>query len=156
MFLVEVGLYQLDAEMPLDLKHKLKDIDGIDFQFATEQRLIVAQILRSHVGNPQALQYNGLKLFLYGWHNAYRRQYSTALTGRSYTPCHSESGAPLIFPQPAKSTLSKSIYQSVLLQSSINADYLACNVACLPRSQKHYQRRHVFGHAKAPQRNFRK
>jgi hypothetical protein len=84
MFLVEVGLHQLDAEMPLDLKHKLKDIDGIDFQFATEQRLIVAQILRSHVGDPQTLQYNGLKLFLDGWHKAYWRQYSTALTGRWY------------------------------------------------------------------------
>src|ERR1700732_4084560 len=84
MFLVEVGLHQLDAEVPLNLKHELKDIDGIDFQFATEQRLIVAQVLRSHVSDPQTLQYNGLKLFLDGWHNTCWRQYSTALRGRSY------------------------------------------------------------------------
>ena len=42
MLRLEVGLHQLDAEVPLDLKHKLKDIDGIDIQFAAQQRLIVA------------------------------------------------------------------------------------------------------------------
>jgi len=42
MFLVEVGLHQLDTEVPLNLKHKLKDIDGIDLEFATEQWLVVA------------------------------------------------------------------------------------------------------------------
>src|SRR5579864_4601394 len=43
-----------------------------------------------------------------------------------------------------------------LLQSSINSNDLSGNVACLPRSQEYYQRRYFFGHAKAPQRNFRK
>src|ERR1700756_3919376 len=43
-----------------------------------------------------------------------------------------------------------------LLQSSINSNYLSGNVACLPRSEEYYQRRYFFGHAKAPQRNFRK
>ena len=42
MFLVEVGLHQFDTEVPLNLKHKLKDIDGIDLEFATEQWLVVA------------------------------------------------------------------------------------------------------------------
>jgi len=92
MFLVEVGLHQLDTEVPLNLKHELKDIDGIDFQFATEQWLIVAQILRSHVSDPQALQYNGLKLFLDGWHNAYWRQYNIALRGRSYITMNWRAG----------------------------------------------------------------
>ena len=45
VFLVEVTLYQLDAEVPLNLQHELEYVDGIDFQFSAEQRLIVAQIL---------------------------------------------------------------------------------------------------------------
>ena len=54
VFLVEVGLHQLDAEMPLNLQNELKNVDGIDFQFAAEQRLIVAQILRGQVGDPSS------------------------------------------------------------------------------------------------------
>jgi len=61
-FLVEVGLYQLDAEMPLDLHDELEYVDGIDFQFSAEQRLVVAQIPGGQVGDPQAIQYNGLEL----------------------------------------------------------------------------------------------
>lgn len=155
MFLVEVGLHQLDTEVPLNLQHELKDIDGIDFQFATEQRLIVAQILRSHIGDPQALKYNGFKLFLYGWHNACWRQYSTALRGCSYItmkPCATQNQPriPSLRSQPDPNPL-----QNSLLKSSIDSDYLSGNVACLLGSQKYYQRRHFFGHAEAPQRNFR-
>ena len=64
VLLIEIGMHQLDAEMSLNLKHELKNVDGIDFQLASEQRLIVAQILRGQVGDPQALQYNGLELLL--------------------------------------------------------------------------------------------
>jgi len=99
MFLVEVGLHQLDTEVPLNFKHELKDIDGIDFQFATEQWLIVAQILRSHVSDPQALQYNRLKLFLDGWHNAYWRQYNIATgAARNITLNLCRNHCTLIFP----------------------------------------------------------
>jgi hypothetical protein len=52
VLLIEIGMHQLDAEMPLNLQHELKNVDGIDFQLATEQRLIVAQILRGQVGDP--------------------------------------------------------------------------------------------------------
>ena len=68
VFLVEIGLHQLDPEMPLDLQNELKNIDGIDFQVPTQQRLIVAQILRGQVGDPQALQYNGFELLLNAGH----------------------------------------------------------------------------------------
>ena len=36
VFLVEVGLHQLDAEMPLNLQNELKYVDGIDFQFSAD------------------------------------------------------------------------------------------------------------------------
>ena len=39
VFLVEIGLHQLDAEMPLNLQNELEYVDGIDFQFSAEQRL---------------------------------------------------------------------------------------------------------------------
>ncbi len=35
-FLVEVRLHQLDAEVPLNLKNELKNVDGIDFEFSTD------------------------------------------------------------------------------------------------------------------------
>lgn len=76
MFLVEVRFYQLDTEVPLNLKNELKDINRIDLQFTTEQWLIVAQIRRRHISNSQTIQYDGFKLFLDGRHNAYWRQYS--------------------------------------------------------------------------------
>src|SRR5580700_2159396 len=68
VFLVEVALHQLDAEMPLNLQNELEYVDGIDFQFSAEQRLIVPQILGGQVGDPQALQYNGLELLLNARH----------------------------------------------------------------------------------------
>ena len=34
MLLVEIGLHQLDTEVPLNFQNKLKNIDGVDFQFA--------------------------------------------------------------------------------------------------------------------------
>ena len=71
MLLVKVALYQLDAKMPLDLQDELKDVDGIDFKFSAEKRLIVAQIGRGQVGDPQAIQYDGLKLLLDGRHIVY-------------------------------------------------------------------------------------
>src|ERR1035441_10352955 len=52
--LVEFAVHQLDAEMPLDLKNELEDIDGVDLQIAAKQRLIVAQILRCQVLDSQA------------------------------------------------------------------------------------------------------
>jgi hypothetical protein len=64
VFLVETRLHQLDAEMPLDLQNQLQYVDGIDFQFSAKQRLIVAQILRGQVSDPQAVQYEGLELLL--------------------------------------------------------------------------------------------
>ena len=39
---IEVPLHQLDPEVPFDLQHKLQDVDGIDFQFSAEKRLIIA------------------------------------------------------------------------------------------------------------------
>src|ERR1700691_2209593 len=73
--------------MPLNLKHELKDVDRIDFQLATEQRLIVTQILRGQVGNPQALDYNGFELLLNAGHIVRLQhksisQSSTSRTGR--------------------------------------------------------------------------
>jgi hypothetical protein len=68
VLLIEVGLHQLDAEVSFDLQNELEHVDGIDFQFPAEQRLIVAQILGSQVGDPQAIQYDGLELLLYTRH----------------------------------------------------------------------------------------
>ena len=34
VFLIEIVLHQFDAEVPLNLYHELKHIDGIDFQFS--------------------------------------------------------------------------------------------------------------------------
>jgi hypothetical protein len=72
--------------MPLNLKNKLKDIDGIDFQVATEQWLIVGEILRGQVGDPQALKNNWLKLFLDACHDVYLWQYSITIRGVSLLP----------------------------------------------------------------------
>jgi hypothetical protein len=55
--------------MPFNLHNELKDVDGIDFQFSADQRLIVAKIRGSQVGDPQALQYNGLELLLNAGHD---------------------------------------------------------------------------------------
>jgi hypothetical protein len=64
VFLVKAALHQLDAEVPLNLQDELEHIDGIDFQFSTEQRLVVAQILRGQVSDPQAAQNDGFELLL--------------------------------------------------------------------------------------------
>ena len=68
IFLVEGSLHELDAEMSFNFHHELEHVDGIDFQLSAEQRLVVAQVCGSHVGNPQTAQYNGLKLFLNARH----------------------------------------------------------------------------------------
>ena len=68
VFLVEVSLHELDTEMPLNLKHQLKNVDGVDFQVATQKWLVVAQILRGQISDPQALQYNGFELLLDAGH----------------------------------------------------------------------------------------
>jgi hypothetical protein len=69
VFRVELRLHQFDTEVPLDLKHELKDIDGINFEVATKQWLIVAEILGSHVGDPQTLQYDRLELLFNAGHD---------------------------------------------------------------------------------------
>jgi hypothetical protein len=68
VFLVKTSPHQLDAEVPLNLQDELEHIDGIDFQFSAEQRLIVVQILGGQVSDPQAAQYDGFKLLLNGRH----------------------------------------------------------------------------------------
>jgi hypothetical protein len=42
---VELAIDQLDPKVPLNLQNELQNIDGIDLQIASQQRLIVAQIL---------------------------------------------------------------------------------------------------------------
>jgi hypothetical protein len=64
VFLVKAAPHQLDAEVPLNLQDELEYVDRIDFQFSAKQRLIVAQILRGQVSDPQAVQYEGLELLL--------------------------------------------------------------------------------------------
>src|ERR1035441_3182189 len=51
---VEFAVHQLDAEMPLNLKNELENIDGVDLQIAAKERLIVAQFFRGQVPDSQA------------------------------------------------------------------------------------------------------
>src|ERR1035437_23068 len=75
--LVEFPFYQLDAEMPLNLENELQDIDRVDLQIAANQWLIVAQLFRGQVPDPQAANDDRLKLFLDVGHGYYSLQYST-------------------------------------------------------------------------------
>lgn len=60
---VEITLHKFDPEMPFDFQHELKNVDGIDFQFSAEKRVIVAEVRGGQIGDPQATQYDGLELF---------------------------------------------------------------------------------------------
>ena len=67
--LVELAIHKLDAKMSFDLKNELENIDGVDFQNAAKQRLIVVQVLWSHVRDPQAAEDKRLELLLNIFHD---------------------------------------------------------------------------------------
>jgi hypothetical protein len=50
---VELALYQLDPKASLNLQNELQNIDGIDLKIAPQQLLIVAQVFRRLVLDPQ-------------------------------------------------------------------------------------------------------
>jgi hypothetical protein len=50
---VELAIYKLDPEVPLNLQNELQNIDGIDLEIAPQQLLIVAQIIGCSVLDPQ-------------------------------------------------------------------------------------------------------
>jgi hypothetical protein len=60
---VEVALYKLDPEMPFDLQNQLEHVDRIDFQISAEKWVIVAQVRRCQISDPQAAQNDRLELF---------------------------------------------------------------------------------------------
>jgi hypothetical protein len=148
VFLVKVGLHQLDAEMPFNLQDELEDVDGIDFQFSAEQQLIVAKILRGQVGDPQALQYNGLELLLNASHMVHLQHESIPQSLR-HKKC------PKGFLKVVFGVLDLA-RRPQLQQSPIHSDHLPGDVTCLLRPQKRHQRSHFFGFAEAPQRDFGK
>jgi hypothetical protein len=76
---VELAIDKLDAEASLNFQNELQNIDGINLEIASQQRLVVAQIFGGSILDPQAGNNNLFELL----RNIFHSDFSSSIAWRT-------------------------------------------------------------------------